>query len=263
MDYESRNGIQTNKKANSRVAHVNCTYRKGRTYFLPCGSRKGNKRGFGDGKRREADANLLRQSRLARSRSKLHANGKIDSGFGKPSKRLKRYFQAHPIIFITNQPIKQILSKPEVAGRLHKWSIELGEYDIHYRPRISAKGQILADFIVERPEDDSPATPMEVEEKLLDPWTLFTDGSSYLDGSGAELILTNIEGIEFTYALIFRFDATNNEAEYEALIAGLRIAEQMELKEKSINEVEVLAVIEKEGSTWMTPIYEYLTQETL
>ncbi|GKB05849.1 reverse transcriptase domain-containing protein [Tanacetum coccineum] len=51
--------------------------------------------------------------------------------------------------------------------------------------------------------------------------------SSCMDGSGAGLILTNPEGIEFTYALRFRFDATNNKAEYEALIAGLRIAEQM------------------------------------
>ncbi|GJV17205.1 reverse transcriptase domain-containing protein [Tanacetum coccineum] len=95
------------------------------------------------------------------------------------------------------------------------------------------------------------------------------------------------------------FNATNNEAEYEALIAGLRIAEQMGVKnlqenvdsklvanqvngvyvakepgmikyfekrksrKKSINEKEVLAVVEEEGSTWMTPIYEYLTEEIL
>ncbi|GJV34594.1 reverse transcriptase domain-containing protein [Tanacetum coccineum] len=44
------------------------------------------------------------------------------------SKRLKRYFQAHTIIVITDQPIKQILSRPEVTGTLQKWSIELGEY---------------------------------------------------------------------------------------------------------------------------------------
>ncbi|GJY89971.1 reverse transcriptase domain-containing protein [Tanacetum coccineum] len=50
------------------------------------------------------------------------------------------------------------------------------------------------------------------------------------DGSGAGLILTNPEGMEFTYALRFRFDATNNKAEYEALIAELRIAEQMGVK---------------------------------
>ncbi|GJZ46558.1 reverse transcriptase domain-containing protein [Tanacetum coccineum] len=156
-------------------------------------------------------------------------------------------------------------------------------------------------FIVERPEDDSPAAPMEVEEELLEPWTLFTDKSSCIDGSGAGLIITNPERIEFTYALRFRFDATNNEAEYEALIvvpkesknacqqfqevtikqvprsenkkvdtlskiASTSFAHQTkqvlveELKEKSINEAEVL---EKEGNTWMTPIYEYLTKEIL
>ncbi|GJU13179.1 reverse transcriptase domain-containing protein [Tanacetum coccineum] len=143
------------------------------------------------------------------------------------SKRLKRYFQAHLIIVITDQPIQQILSRPEVTGRLQKWSIELGEYAIHYRPRVSVKGQILADFIIERPEEDSLDTPMEKEEELPEPWILFTDGSSCTDGSGAGLILTNLEGMEFTYALRFRFDAINNEAEYEALIAGLRIAKQM------------------------------------
>ncbi|GKC31768.1 reverse transcriptase domain-containing protein [Tanacetum coccineum] len=68
-----------------------------------------------------------------------------------------------------------------------------------------------------------------------EPWILFTDGSSCTDGSGAGLILTNPEGMEFTYALRFRFDATNNEAEYEALIAGLKIAEQMGLKNLQAN----------------------------
>ncbi|GJX70107.1 reverse transcriptase domain-containing protein [Tanacetum coccineum] len=146
------------------------------------------------------------------------------------SKQLKMYFQAHPIIVITDQPIKQVLSKPEITGRLQKWSIELGEYDIQYRPRISVKGQVLVDFIVERPKDDSSATPMEVEEELPEPWILFTDESFCIDGSGAGLILTDLEGTKFTYALRFRFNATNNEAEYEALIVDLRIAEQIGVK---------------------------------
>ncbi|GJX30737.1 reverse transcriptase domain-containing protein [Tanacetum coccineum] len=107
------------------------------------------------------------------------------------SKRLKRYFQAHPIIVITDQPIQQILSRSEVAGRLQKWSIELGEYAIHYRSRVSVKGQKLADFIVERPEEDSLDTPVEEKEDLPEPWILFTDGSSCTDGSGARLLLTN------------------------------------------------------------------------
>ncbi|GJU81353.1 reverse transcriptase domain-containing protein [Tanacetum coccineum] len=133
---------------------------------------------------------------------------------------------------------------------------------------------------VEQPEDDPLAAPIEVEEELSDPWTLFTDGSSYIDGSGAGLILTDPKGTEFTYALRFRFDATNNEAEYEALIAGLRIAEQMGVENlqthmdsclvaNQINgsyiakePAEVLTIVEEEGNTWMTPIYEYLTEET-
>ncbi|GJW46693.1 reverse transcriptase domain-containing protein [Tanacetum coccineum] len=99
----------------------------------------------------------------------------------------------------------------------------------------SVKGQILADFIVERPEDDPQDTPMENEEALSDPWILSTDGSSCIDGSGAGLIITNPKGVEFTYALRFRFDATNNEVEYEALIDGLRVVEQMGVKNLQAN----------------------------
>ncbi|GKD66765.1 reverse transcriptase domain-containing protein, partial [Tanacetum coccineum] len=101
--------------------------------------------------------------------------------------------------------------------------------------RTSVNGQILADFIVERPKDDTLDTPMEDLEELPYPWILFTDGSSCIDGSRAGLIITNLEGIEFTYALRFRFNATNNEAEYEALIAGLRIAGQIGVQNLQAN----------------------------
>ncbi|GJR41633.1 reverse transcriptase domain-containing protein [Tanacetum coccineum] len=91
--------------------------------------------------------------------------------------------------------------------------------------RTSVKGQILADFLIEKPDENLPETPaVDISQE---PWILFTDGSSCIDGSGARLILTSPEGTEFTYALRFQFTASNNEAEYEALIAGLRIAAQM------------------------------------
>nr|GFB03269.1 reverse transcriptase domain-containing protein [Tanacetum cinerariifolium] len=102
---------------------------------------------------------------------------------------------------------------------------------------------------------------MEADEELPDPWTLFRDRSSCIDGSGAGLILTNLKGAEFTYTLRFRFDATNNEAEYEALIAGLRIAKQMGVKNLQANVESRL--ISNQGDTWMTPIYNYLTEEIL
>ncbi|GJS99663.1 reverse transcriptase domain-containing protein [Tanacetum coccineum] len=225
------------------------------------------------------------------------------------AKRLRRYFQTHPNVVITEQPIKQ--------------------------------GQILANFLVEKPDDAPPEA--SVIETPQEPWTLFTDRSSCVDGSGSGLILTSPEGMEFTYTLRFQFTASNNEAEYEALIAGLRIATQMGvrnvhvsvdsklvanqvlgiyvakeenmikylekakslisgfanfsisqvpgsknkkagalskiastsfahlskhvlvevLKEKSIQEREVATVVEEEGPTWMTPIIEYLRDETL
>nr|GEU70962.1 reverse transcriptase domain-containing protein [Tanacetum cinerariifolium] len=149
------------------------------------------------------------------------------------AKRLRRYFQTHPITVITDQPIKQVMTRPDVAGRLQKWSIMLREHNITYRPRTSVKGQILADFLIEIPGDVSQAALAAITQE--EPWTLFTDGSSCVDGSGAGLILTNLEGVEFTYALRFQFAASNNEAEYEALVAGLRIATQMGVKNIQVN----------------------------
>nr|GEZ01054.1 reverse transcriptase domain-containing protein [Tanacetum cinerariifolium] len=160
-----------------------------------------------------------------------------------------------PIYFVS-----QVLQGPEINyTSMEKLILAL----------VSAR-QILADIIIESPEDGTPDTPMEHREELPNPWILFTDGSSCVDGFGASLIIMNPEGMEFTYALRFRFNATNNEAEHEALIAGLRIASQMgiqnlqanmdsklvanqvlveELREKAIDEKEILAVVEEEGYT--------------
>nr|GEU91608.1 reverse transcriptase domain-containing protein [Tanacetum cinerariifolium] len=83
------------------------------------------------------------------------------------------------------------------------------------------------------PGNASQCVPVAVTQK--EPWTLLTDGSSCVDGSGAGLILTNPEGVEFTYALRFQFAASNNEAEYEALVVSLRIATQMGVKNVQVN----------------------------
>nr|GEY93972.1 reverse transcriptase domain-containing protein [Tanacetum cinerariifolium] len=89
-------------------------------------------------------------------------------------------------------------------------------------------------FISRALQGDVPqAAPAMAAQK--EPWTFFTDGSSCVDGSGARLILTNPEGVEFTYALRFQFATSNNEAEYEALVAGLRIATQMGVKNIQVN----------------------------
>ncbi|GJV08912.1 reverse transcriptase domain-containing protein [Tanacetum coccineum] len=109
----------------------------------------------------------------------------------------------------------------------------LGEHNITYRPRTSMKGQILADFLVEKPDENPPNKPVVATPP--EPWILFTDGSSCVDGTGAGLILKSPERTKFPYALRFQFTTSNNEAEYEALIAGLRIAAQMGVQNVQVN----------------------------
>jgi len=57
---------------------------------------------------------------------------------------------------LTNQPLRQVLSKPNVSDRLAKWAVELGEFDITFRPRSAIKAQVLADFLIERIGLDEP-----------------------------------------------------------------------------------------------------------
>ncbi|GJY41198.1 reverse transcriptase domain-containing protein [Tanacetum coccineum] len=71
-------------------------------------------------------------------------------------------------------------------------------------------------------------------EKLENLWKMYTDEASSFDGSGISLMLVIPEGKEYTYALRFEFKNTNNEAEYEALLAGLRVAEEMKIKNLAI-----------------------------
>ncbi|XP_071933160.1 uncharacterized protein [Coffea arabica] len=64
-------------------------------------------------------------------------------------RKLRSYFQTHPVIVVTDQPLKQILSKPDVSGRMVKWAVELSKYDLDYQPRTAIKTQALVDFIAE------------------------------------------------------------------------------------------------------------------
>ncbi|GKC67371.1 reverse transcriptase domain-containing protein [Tanacetum coccineum] len=127
------------------------------------------------------------------------------------------------------------LRRNQKSDRIAKWAIELGEHEIEYRGRNSIKGQILVDFLAETllPENRE-AKNEEVKRKEPEPenaWKLFTNRASSSGGSGAGLMVVSPEGKEYTYAMRFAFETTNNEAEYEALLAGLRIAKEMEIRE--------------------------------
>ncbi|XP_071695404.1 uncharacterized protein [Rutidosis leptorrhynchoides] len=147
------------------------------------------------------------------------------------ARRLRRYFQAHPIVVLTDQSIRQILYKPETSGRLTKWAIELREHEINLCARSAVKGQILADYQGETTSDMSIVPDLE-DVTTLTPelWELYTDAASGLEGAGVVLLLTGPNKEEHTYALRFNFKVTNSEAEYEALLAGLRLAKEIGVK---------------------------------
>nr|KYP64946.1 Retrovirus-related Pol polyprotein from transposon 17.6 [Cajanus cajan] len=134
------------------------------------------------------------------------------------SRRLRHYFQSHRLIVHTDCPIAKVLSKPELAGRMMAWSMELSQFDITFKPRGPIKAQCLADFINEL----HPHGQFEQQW-----WILHVDGSSNNQGSGAGVILEGPRGITLEQSLRFRFKASNNQVEYEALLAGLRLAEDM------------------------------------
>ena len=137
------------------------------------------------------------------------------------ARKLRPYFQAHTIIVLTNQLLRQVLSNLELSGRILKWAMELIDFDIEYRPRPAIKAQALADFIAEGIKFQ------EHSKHSQKPWMLAVDGSSTSEGGGAGLMLRSPRGQTWPYALHFEFRVSNNEAEYEALLAGLRLAEQL------------------------------------
>ncbi|XP_076953173.1 uncharacterized protein LOC143627176 [Bidens hawaiensis] len=148
--------------------------------------------------------------------------------------RLRRYFHGHPINVLTGYTLKNVLTKPELSGRLAKWAIELGEHSIEYRRRPVIKSQVLVDFVTEvlRSKEEEflieQQTPVTPECDQI--WSLFTNVASSGKGSCAGLRLVNPEGHEFNYAIKLDFISTNSEAEYEAFLAGLRIAKKLGVK---------------------------------
>ena len=80
---------------------------------------------------------------------------------------MRPYFQANPILVMTDQPIKKSMNKQEAAGRMVQWAIELSQFDIEYYPRIAIKAQALADFIIEFTFPDEDGLTDETKQ-----WTI-------------------------------------------------------------------------------------------
>ncbi|GJW56092.1 reverse transcriptase domain-containing protein [Tanacetum coccineum] len=106
---------------------------------------------------------------------------------------------------------------------------------IEFKPRNIVKAQILAYFLTETKKEDEETDFQEHQlEGQNTRYKLYTDGASDTDGSGAGLMIVNLKGTEFTYALKFKFTTPNNEAKYKTAIAGLRITKEIKIKEITV-----------------------------
>nr|CAD39384.2 OSJNBb0016B03.14 [Oryza sativa Japonica Group] len=138
------------------------------------------------------------------------------------SRKLKHYFQAHKVIVPPQYPLGEILRGKEVTGRLSKWAAELSPFDLHFVARTAIKSQVLADFVAEWTLVFAPET--ELVEQL---WVMSSDGSWSHKGAGIAAVLISPNGVPIRYAARLQFNTTNNAAEYEAILLGLRRAKAL------------------------------------
>ena len=71
------------------------------------------------------------------------------------AQKLLLYIQAHPVVVLTDLPLRGTIHRPDMSGRMAYWAMELSEYGIQYKPSLSKKGQVLADFVAEIPQPDT------------------------------------------------------------------------------------------------------------
>ena len=108
------------------------------------------------------------------------------------SRKLKQYFQGHPITVVSSAPLGDIIQNREATGRVAKWAIELGPHSLKYTPRTAIKSQALVDFINDWTELQAP------EDKPIihtGPFTLMDPGS--WKARGLELSSLPLEEIRF------------------------------------------------------------------
>jgi hypothetical protein len=97
--------------------------------------------------------------------------------------------------------------------------VELMGKTLSFVPRKAIKSQVLADFLVEWVDTQLPIAPIQLEL-----WTMYFDGSLMETGAGAGLLFISPLGKHLRYVLRLHFPASNNMAEYKALVNRLRIA---------------------------------------
>ena len=139
-----------------------------------------------------------------------------------------------------------------------QWAIELSEFGIEFQPRLSMKGQVMADFVLEYSRRlIQHKEPIEKEW-----WTLRVNGASWSSGSGVGLLLQSPTGEHLEQAIRLGFPASNNEAEYEVILSRLDLALALSVSKLRVYSDSQLVVrhVQKEYEAKDARMARYLTK---
>ncbi|XP_062028626.1 uncharacterized protein LOC133744548 [Rosa rugosa] len=163
--------------------------------------------------------------------------------------RLRHYFLAHKLhLMVKTDPVRYLLTKPILSGRLARWLLQLAEFDIECVTPRAIKGQAVVNMLAlfHGSEEislirDIPRVLPEMVGMLTDEetgghqsWTLFFDGSATSNGGGAGVVLIDPAGNIKALSFKLSFPCTNNIAEYEAFIIGMSTAVEMGVRNINI-----------------------------
>src|SRR4051794_23463764 len=157
---------------------------------------------------------------LTPAKQRYPRHQKLAYAVWRTASKLCHYFMEHPIVVVSEAPLKQILTNPNATGRVSQWVIDLSPWEITYTHRTAIKSQVLPEFFVDWIEAQLPSLP-----DMSGSWTMYFDGSKRNTGAAAGVVLISPQRDKMKYVLRMNFPLpSNNEAEYEALLYGMRMA---------------------------------------
>uniref|UniRef100_A0A2N9I550 Uncharacterized protein n=1 Tax=Fagus sylvatica TaxID=28930 RepID=A0A2N9I550_FAGSY len=146
--------------------------------------------------------------------------------------KLPQYFQAHTIYVVTQYPIQAMFHKADFTGRIWKWGAKISALGVKYLPKTAIKGQVLADFVAEftptsEQQNIGETTPQEDSPEHTGWWKVYVDGASNAKGLGTGVVIITPDETVIEQSIRLDFKTSNNEAEYEAVLAGLKSAKTL------------------------------------
>jgi ribonuclease HI len=187
---------------------------------------------------------LLRQRVSVKIKDTLPASAEATLRSAHHLAEATNYFQEYLITVVTDYPLGDILRNQDATGRISKWVVELSALNIDFKPHTAIKSQALVDFMAEWRENQL-STPTERPKH----WVMYFDGSLKLEGAGVGVLLISPKGEQLKYVLQIFWKVSNNEAEYEALLHGLRLAISLGIKCLLVYDDSAM-VINKVNKSW-------------